>query len=465
MATIIHQQLFSWKDFDQSSDLFRLQLALENLPDEELVSALEKRRGHGTDRYPIRPTWNAVIAGIVLQHPTVESLLRELRRNAELRQLCGFNLLRGAEAVPTPWAMSRFINTLINNRELIDRMFDELVRRLGESLPGFGEHLAFDGKPIRSYSRGEVSQITGETSDPDARWGKKTSTGRRDSGGAWKNVSKWFGYQLHLIVDTNYELPVAFEVKPASASEITHLLPMVETLTTKHPGIIDCCQSLAADKGLHSGPVNQRLWDEFAIRPIIDSKKHWKKESSRCIVDSEGNLTHRLNADADDNVVYTEDGDVRCICPATGKSTSMTFWGFEEDRGTLKYRCPASASGCDCQGRTECERSALGRETSFGRTVRVPLDTHRRIFIPNPRNSKTWKRLYANRTAVERVNGRLDQSFGFEFHTIRGLTKMNTRMGLALAVMLSMAAGFLAQGRPHLMRSLVGSTRRHRLVA
>jgi len=43
---------------------------------------------------------------------------------------------------------------------------------------------------------------------------------------------KWFGYQLHLIVDADHELPLAFEVKRASTSEATRLLPMLKDLVT-----------------------------------------------------------------------------------------------------------------------------------------------------------------------------------------------------------------------------------------
>lgn len=42
---------------------------------------------------------------------------------------------------------------------------------------------------------------------------------------------------------------------------------------------------------------------------------------------------------------------------------------------------------------------------------------------------------------------------------------MRARVGLALAVMLAMAVGFVSQKRPELMRSLVGSTRRFRVAA
>jgi hypothetical protein len=61
------------------------------------------------------------------------------------------------------------------------------------------------------------------------------------------------------------------------------------------------------------------------------------------------------------------------------------------------------------------------------------------------------------RTAVERVNSRLDVSFGFEHHAIRGLKKMHTRCALALTIMLALAYGRIMEKQAHLMRSLVRS--------
>jgi hypothetical protein len=48
-------------------------------------------------------------------------------------------------------------------------------------------------------------------------------------------------------------------------------------------------------------------------------------------------------------------------------------------------------------------------------------------------------------------------SFGFEKHFIRGLQKMEIRVGLALCVMLAMAVGRVKEQRKELMRSLVKS--------
>jgi hypothetical protein len=56
---------------------------------------------------------------------------------------------------------------------------------------------------------------------------------------------------------------------------------------------------------------------------------------------------------------------------------------------------------------------------------------------------------------IERVNSRLDVSFCFEQHFIRGQKKMKLRMGLALVVMLAMALGRVKEKQKDKIRSLV----------
>ena len=72
------------------------------------MQLLEAGRGHGRNDYPLRPMWNSQIAGFVLQHPRIAALRRELLRNGQLRDRCGFHPFEGAAAVPSEYAYSRF---------------------------------------------------------------------------------------------------------------------------------------------------------------------------------------------------------------------------------------------------------------------------------------------------------------------------------------------------------------------
>ncbi|MCY4264468.1 MAG: transposase [Gammaproteobacteria bacterium] len=76
--------LFQWDDVDPLSDFHRLELVLDHLPDERILTTLENKRGRGRNDYPVAAMWRAYIANIVFQHSSTESLVRELKRNKDL---------------------------------------------------------------------------------------------------------------------------------------------------------------------------------------------------------------------------------------------------------------------------------------------------------------------------------------------------------------------------------------------
>ena len=134
----------------------------------------------------------------------------------------------------------------------------------------------------------------------------------------------------------------------------------------------------------------------------------------------------------------------------------MAFQGFEDSRNTLKYRCPAAAYGLNCEGEAECHCLGGVSPGEYGRIVRINIiKGNRHIFVPTPFDSPSWGRGYNRRSSLERINSRLDNDFCFEKHYIRGKAKMQTRMGLSLAVMMAMALGHIKEGRKAQMRSLV----------
>jgi hypothetical protein len=100
------------------------------MPDEELMKKLEKQRGRGRDDYPVRAIWNSILAGVVYEHKSIASLRRELKRNGQLRQVCGFDILGGIKAVPSQCAYTRFLRKLIKQRQEVDGMFKVLVGKI-----------------------------------------------------------------------------------------------------------------------------------------------------------------------------------------------------------------------------------------------------------------------------------------------------------------------------------------------
>jgi len=444
-------------------------------------------RGHGRDDYPVRALWHALLAGIVFQHESLESLLRELARNPSLMDACGFDplpiqrkltprIVTDAEtgvariefpptpepvrAVPASWNVSRFLANVIELEEtlgMISEMTVILREQLMAVLPDFGEHLGFDGTDIASHSTGQKARTSGETSDPDADWGHHETHGvDARTGKAWKKLKRWFGYGLHVIADTRYELPVAFEITPASVSEQPTLRAMIRATFAETPELAERCRDFSADRGLDSAETKALLWDDYEIRPLIDTRALWREEKDLPDYDPSQPITRALDPERADTIVHTEKGTLHCICPVTKEQRDLAFQGFEADRNTLKYRCPAAAYGLDCQGQAQCHQAGGVTPGEYGRIVRIKLDEHdRRIFVPTPHGSPSWQRGYNRRSALERINNRIDRHFGFEQHFIRGIAKMTTRAGLAIAVMMAMALGHIRQGRPGQMRSLV----------
>ena len=96
--------------------------------------------------------WNSLLAGIVFQHPTIETLRRELLRNGQLRHLCGFR----PAVIPPPSVYPRFLQRLLVYEAQIDQMFDALVEALRQSLPHFAEQLA--GTNLGRCARAQIAR-------------------------------------------------------------------------------------------------------------------------------------------------------------------------------------------------------------------------------------------------------------------------------------------------------------------
>src|SRR5271165_5948520 len=107
----------------------------------------------------------------------------------------------------------------------------------------------------------------------------------------------------------------------------------------------------------------------------------------------------------------------------------MSYIGYEPERETLKYRCPAKHEGWECPMSAECNAGK-----SYGKTVRVPRDVEPRRFPALPRATKKFERMYKGRTAVERVNARLEVFWGVDDGNLTGSRRFAAQVGVVLVV-------------------------------
>lgn len=424
--------LFAWNRLDDSPELKTIRDFFEILPDGPLLEALALNRGRGRNDRPIRVLWFCAVLQRLLRHPTMRLTLEELRRNAELRRLGG---MEHAEDVPQPWNMSRFLSVLGREpfRSLLQKVFDELVERLGTAVSDLGRHTAGDATHLSARRRGRYE--SGLVA-PDG--GRKEYT---DDEGKVTEVLEWFGYKLHVLCDTRHEVALAYRITAASQADNQHLCPLVEEAEANLPE--RRIESLAYDKACDDGDVHVML-KKHSIRPVIQQRSMWQDKESRV-----------LEGAGIGNVVYDEAGTLYCYDMLSDPPIChrMAYIGHEPSRGTLKYRCPAEHESWRCPSSKRCNHGKR-----YGMTVRVKQALDLRRFPPIPRATKKFERLYRGRSSVERVNARLKVFWGVDDGNVAGGASFHANVGVVMLVHIGLAT-LLARAPRRDPKRRLGQTR------
>lgn len=416
MKIISQISTFDYEEIEILGDLERCKLLIDNVPDREIVSKLIQIRGKGRNEYPIIPVWNSILIMPLIECSTVEQLRRELSRNSDLRKLCGFedaNYYYGkCKLVPSSKAYSNMFKNLKNIEPLLKECFYKLRKFMYDNLKNFGKDTAEDGKIFLSKAkRPEDSEGTDGRSESDADYTFK-QVYQKDAKGMTKTRRiKYFGFRVHILGDTKYELPIEYTVTKASLSERDQLIKHLEMLPED---LINNMETLSADKGYDGKKIIEKI-KEYGIKPVIDIKNSWK----------DGEKTRQYK---NTNIIYTYDGKVSYV-KDDGRIIPLKYLGYDKTKETLRY----------------------GYE---GRVYSIELTYEPKIFTPIARDSKKWKRIYNNRTAIERINGRLDRDFNLENHKVRGLKKATVLIDIMMIGMLSMAKGHIINNHLDKLRCL-----------
>jgi hypothetical protein len=416
----ITKPLFAWDALEDSPSLQTLRAFLACIPDERLLDSLRNARGKGRNDYPVSVLWGTFLLAIVLRHHCMDACLQDLERNPALRLLIG---IEAEEDVPKPHNMSRFAATLGEEPHLglLREVFDVLVQRLGAVVPDLGKDTAGDSTGLagRIADSKPLQQAEVDQGLPQPSGGRKEY---KDDDGKVSKVVEWFGYKLHLLVDVQHEVTLAYRVTNTKAGDNELIADLLAQAKANLPA--GRIRTLAYDKAGDDGQVHQLLWDE-QVQPVIQNRTFAVEEPEKVL----GGRTPL-------NVVYDQAGTIYCydrVSP-TPVRHPMSYIGREPQRSTLKYRCPARHQGWNCPSDAACNGAR-----NYGLTVRVKQDVDLRRFPPIPRATKQFERLYKGRTAVERVNARLKIFWGIDDGQVYGARRFQAHTGAVLLVHLALA--------------------------
>lgn len=417
MKIISQISVFDYSEIEILGDLERCKLLIDNVPDEKIVNKLIEIRGKGRNDYPVIPVWNAILIMPLLECSTVEQLRRELSRNRDLRKLCGFNdydyYFGKNKLVPPPKAFTNMQKNLQRIEPMLKECFNELREFMYENLKDFGKEVGEDGKIFSSLAK-SLNKNGDENDgrcDMDADFTIKENYYKDPKTGESKVKKKtYFGYRYHLLADVNYELPIEYTVTKASKGEREQFKKHVEMLPIDKLEIIE---TASADKGYDSEDMITFL-KKKGIKPIIDIRNHWKDEDTKQYKDTD--------------IVYTYDGKVSMVND-DGEIIPLKYLGYDKTKNTLRY----------------------GYQN---KVYSIDINYDKRIFTEVARDSKKWKKLYNKRTALERINGRMDRDFNLENHKVRGLRKATVMIDLMMIGMMSMAKGHIKNKQPENIRKL-----------
>jgi hypothetical protein len=409
--------LFAWEALEDSPSLHTVRELLRVIRDGPLLKALREYRGGGRNDYPVESLWGVCVLRVALRHLTTEACLAELRRNAGPRQLIG---LESEAGVPKKWNVSRFESLLGQEpfRTLARQAFDAMARRLAEAVPDLGKSVAGDSTTLNARLE-RASQTPDDLPAPTG--GRKEY---HDEKGAVTSVHEWFGYKLHLAVDTKHEVALSWTITNATTADGPTIPSLLEGTDRVLPE--GRMERLAYDKAADDEKIHELLVQRH-VRPIIEIRSMWKDEKDRLLPGSE---------QAPTPIYYDEAGTVYCydMTPKTPIRHPMAYVGYEKDRQCLKYRCPARQHNWNCPSERHCSR---GR--AWGLTIRVPQAQDLRRFPAVPRATKKFERLYKERTSVERVNARLKIFWGVDDGNVTGAHRFWANVSVVMLVHLAFA--------------------------
>jgi len=212
-------------------------------------------------------------------------------------------------------------------------------------------------------------------------WGiKKNSEGKNEF---------WYGFKAHLAAGTKSQYILQSILSSGNLNDGKAAIPLLglEKLPLSYKyGIMDA--------GYDYIPIYQQLY-RMGIHAIIAYNKR-----------NEGEI----------------EGFDQHFAPTCVREHPYRYDSYDQKYKTLKYTRPK-----------ECRNCPLASDSLCQKTYKIRIETNLRRYTAPARGSEKWKKLFAERTAVERVNAYLKEFF--QLNNIRHRTGKKARLHLDLVIL------------------------------
>jgi len=326
---------------------------------------------------------NALLRALVYRalrrFATLSDLVHALNENPALLEAIGLDPLG---PIPTVERFSDWLRTTDN--DVLQKIRIDLVRCLLREHGLRGGVLALDSCPIlspvrennlKTAVRDRFNKLRFPKADPTARLGVLASYARPESR---KTIFFW-GYRNHIVVDTETELPLWEQTEPADRKDSQISIQLLVSLTS---AIAMPIKAVCADSAYDSEAVLSVIVDQLHAQPVV--ARHPRHQS---------NLEFRVQGSS-------------VICPAnlemfrrgkmTPRRTGITY---------QQYSCPIHYGRVKPQQLLSCPAAhpKFLKQKGCNYLLRITPSIRSQI----PYGSDSFKDLYRERTAVERVFSRL----------------------------------------------------------
>ena len=334
------------------------------------------------------------------------SLQERLKTDPVFRYVCGFNVVG---QVPSEATFSRYYTRLNKDgglRELFDAMVDKAIKLdLVDT-----ETVAIDATDLTSYERAKPKSKVDKNNSSTPDWGAKF-----DSHG---NMKAWFGWKLHLVVDSESEIPLDFKLSPANEADGDYALPLVDELyQTCQNNDYDLPENWLMDSGYDRTNIYEEIHHEYDGQAFIPVNKRNAKTPPAGFHDFKGT-------------------------PKCSAGYKMVYWGCEKNFN--KFRCPHVLGRVDCpHGSNWCS------DSNYGYVKKTRIKNNPRYISTPHRGSRNWIKTYNKRTSVERCFGRLKDNFNLNNIKVMGAEKVKTHILINLIAMIASKLAIESVNRNH----------------